>query len=484
MRIKKLYFSRTYNQWKGEPLFVEDGLENSCLYVRMLDVNFDEGSVNVVTAEFKDLNGYVHPVLAECDYAKKLAIFQIPLAILSNNGIYEVGFSISYNSKDKEGGYIKSAIQTFEIIDAIEVDNEAIIQDANYSILTALINQLAGYKVDTSIFPTREEMNKAIEDNVNKLSLKEVLNEVANNGYITLEKLNIILKNYITKFDSSGFAKQSDLNRYVTNIKYIQDLERYALKTSLNNFVVKESGKGLSTHDLTDALYKKLVDIDLNDIKVDLTGYATEKFVIDKILETQLKDIDLTIYAKKDELPKKLSDLINDMNYLTEIPSEYITESRLPKKLSELENDEGYIKEHQSLEEYARKTDLHNHSNKVVLDSITQEKINAWDTGANIDLSGYAEKTELHQHSNKTVLDSITQDNIDSWNAKTNEAINNELDEVNANITAVADDLDSMDGRVLYLEKQENKAPILSFNDNGDLVVTINGVSKIFTPKE
>ena len=71
MRIKKLYFSRTYNQWKGEPLFVEDGLENSCLYVRMLDVNFDEGAVNVVTAEFKDLNGYVHPVLAECDCAKK-----------------------------------------------------------------------------------------------------------------------------------------------------------------------------------------------------------------------------------------------------------------------------------------------------------------------------------------------------------------------------------------------------------------------------
>ena len=350
--------------------------------------------------------------------------------------------------------------------------------------MTALINQLAGYKVDTSIFPTREEMNKAIEDNVNKLSLNEVLNAVANNGYITLESLNTVLKNYITKFESSEFAKQSDLNRFVTNIKYIQDLERYALKTSLNNFVVKESGKGLSTHDLTDALYKKLVDIDLNDIKVDLTGYATEEFVINKILETQLKDIDLTIYAKKDELPKKLSDLINDTNFLTEIPSEYITESRLPKKISELENDEGYIKEHQSLEEYARKTELHNHSNKVVLDNITQEKINAWDTGANIDLSGYAEKTELHEHNNKSVLDNITQDNIDSWNAKTNEAINNELDEVNANITAVADDLDSMDGRVLYLEKQENKAPILSFNDNGDLVVTINGVSKIFTPKE
>ena len=100
------------------------------------------------------------------------------------------------------------------------------------------------------------------------------------------------------------------------------------------------------------------------------------------------------------------------------------------------------------------------------------------------DLNNKADKTELHEHSNKSVLDSITQDDIDNWNAKTNEAINNELDEANANITAVADDLDSMDERVLYLEKQENKAPILSFNDNGELVVTINGVSKIFTPKE
>ena len=172
------------------------------------------------------------------------------------------------------------------------------------------------------------------------------------------------------------------------------------------------------------------------------------------------------------------------MNYLTEIPNEYITEDRIPKKISELENDEGYIKEHQSLEEYAKKTDLHNHSNKDVLDSITQEKINNWETGANLDLSGYAEKTELHEHNNKSVLDSITQDDIENWNTKTKEAINNELDEVNANITAVADDLNSMDERVLYLEKQENKAPILSFNDNGDLVVTINGVSKTFTPKE
>ena len=33
-------------------------------------------------------------------------------------------------------------------------------------------------------------------------------------GFITLEQLNRILRNYLTKADGSGFAKQSDLNKY------------------------------------------------------------------------------------------------------------------------------------------------------------------------------------------------------------------------------------------------------------------------------
>lgn len=53
---------------------------------------------------------------------------------------------------------------------------------------------------------------------------------------------------------------------------------------------------------------------------VDLTGYATEEFVKNKIAEAELggKDVDLSGYAQKSELPTKVSQLENDSGYLTE----------------------------------------------------------------------------------------------------------------------------------------------------------------------
>ena len=92
-----------YDQWRGEPLYVEDGLDDDKLYIRIMDVeNYKRGSVNTITVDYKDLNGATYTILGECDYDKRLAIFDIPLSILSNNGIYEVGFSMTFNAKDKE----------------------------------------------------------------------------------------------------------------------------------------------------------------------------------------------------------------------------------------------------------------------------------------------------------------------------------------------------------------------------------------------
>lgn len=71
------------------------------------------------------------------------------------------------------------------------------------------------------------------------------------------------------------------------------------------------------------------------------------------------------------ELPTKISELINDNGYLTEIPSEYITEAELEEKK--------YLTEHQDISGKADKTELHNHSNKSVLDGITSDKVSEWD---------------------------------------------------------------------------------------------------------
>ena len=97
-------------------------------------------------------------------------------------------------------------------------------------------------------------------------------------------------------------------------------------------------------------------------------------------------------------------------------------------------------------------------------------------------------------------MDDITQaiisddrNNLSEFKTYSNSMIENRLLEVNADITEVSDNLSGVGNRVNYLEQRETyfteslnnikNLPQLSFNDNGELVVTINGVSKTFIPK-
>lgn len=347
MRIKKIYFNRLYNQWKGEPLYVEDGLRDDCLYVRIMDVKYEDGSINAVTADFKDLNGYSYSVLGETNYKKKLAIFKIPLSILSNNGIYEVGFSISYNSKDTDKNYKKTAIQTFEIVDAIESDDEAIKNDPKYPILTDLINQLANYKIDMTAYPKKEEVSEMIDLKLDDFPIDKIIEKIRKDGYITQDKVNEILRDYVKKFDLGGYAKRTDLNKYITYITFNNTLDRYILKKTVeDNYVLKESGKQLSTHDFTDELYNKLIGIDINNIEVDLHEYQK---IVDNNLDTDSKEI---------------TKAINEVN------------KKIPTKTSQLNNDSDYIV----------RNELHNHDNIDVLNNITSIDINKWNNKS--DFSG------------------------------------------------------------------------------------------------
>ena len=134
-----------------------------------------------------------------------------------------------------------------------------------------------------------------------------------------------------------------------------------------------------------------------------IKGLATENYVKSEIAKAQLggedSEIDLSSYATKDdlstkadktELPTKISELINDTNFISGIPSEYITELELDSK--------GYV-----TEQYVK-----NEISKAQLE------------GEDIDLSAYALKTELHNHNNKTILDEITSDKVNEWNNKSN----------------------------------------------------------------
>ena len=66
-------------------------------------------------------------------------------------------------------------------------------------------------------------------------------------------------------------------------------------------------------------------------------------------------------YAKTTDIPTKTSELTNDSNFLTSIPSEYVTETEL--------NAKGYLTEHQSLEDYAKTTDIPTKTSELTNDS-------------------------------------------------------------------------------------------------------------------
>ena len=100
--------------------------------------------------------------------------------------------------------------------------------------------------------------------------------------------------------------------------------------------------------DLGNYYTKTEVDEKIANVNVDLTGYATETYVQEQI--DAIPEPDLSDYALKTDIPKKVSDLTNDARYITSIPDEYVTEAELDAK--------GYLTEHQSLAEYALKTEI------------------------------------------------------------------------------------------------------------------------------
>ena len=97
----------------------------------------------------------------------------------------------------------------------------------------------------------------------------------------------------------------------------------------------------------------------------DLTGYATETYVDNKV-----SGIDLSGYALKTEIPTvptNVSAFNNDVGYLTEIPTEYVTETEL--------NAKGYLTEHQSLANYSTTEEMNNaisnHHDSTKQDTLT-----------------------------------------------------------------------------------------------------------------
>lgn len=160
------------------------------------------------------------------------------------------------------------------------------------------------------------------------------------------------------------------------------DLSNYATKDELHEHTNKTILDELTEEMVSNWNNKSEFDGDYNNLTnkpniPSIEGLASEDYV-NTYVEEAIKDIpkeeiDLSGYALKTDIPTvptKLSEFTNDSNFISEIPSEYITETELEEKK--------YLTEHQDLSNYATKNELHNHTNKTVLDIITEEMVSNW----------------------------------------------------------------------------------------------------------
>ena len=208
-----------------------------------------------------------------------------------------------------------------------------------------------------------------------------------------------------------------------------------------------------------------IIENEIEDLKqsggsshVDLSDYATKNELNSHTSNTTYHitsaersswnnksnfDGDYNSLINKPTIPTKVSELTNDSNFLTSIPSEYVTETELSSK--------GYLTQHQSLEGlateeyvknkitevklevedidlsgYAVKSDLEKKVDKVEGKSLISDSEivrlatvkNYDDTEIRNTLNNKANTSELHSHTNKSVLDNITSSKVNEWNNK------------------------------------------------------------------
>ena len=161
-------------------------------------------------------------------------------------------------------------------------------------------------------------------------------------GYVTVVELNnkgfitSIPKEYITEEDLNGRnyatvdsveAKQ-DVLVVGQNIKTINGKSILGAGNIQINANAEVDLSGYYTKSEVDEI---VGNIELPTPEVDLTGYATEQWVKDKYVPKSTYNIDLTqnrLLAKLDAVS-----WVTEQGYLTEIPSEYVTETELETRL-------------------------------------------------------------------------------------------------------------------------------------------------------
>lgn len=262
---------------------------------------------------------------------------------------------------------------------------------------------------------------------------REDIEALQNAGHATEEYVDEAIA-AIPKPDYTGLATEAYVDNAIDNIPEV-DLSKHALKSELPTKVsqLQNDSKFITREEVPEtdlSAYAKKSEIpDVSDFITSIPSeYITESELNAKGYLTQHQDIsgkadknhthteyltehqDISHLAPKSSIPTKVSQLANDSNYLTSIPSTYITEAELEAK--------NYLTEHQSLAAYATKTyvdntvadsqpnlssyakksdipDVSDFISEIPSEYVTDSELAAKGYLVEADLSEYAKKSEL-----------------------------------------------------------------------------------------
>jgi hypothetical protein len=278
--------------------------------------------------------------------------------------------------------------------------------------VTEQINELE--KIESSeIEPTNEMISLWIntsEDESTNVIARINDDTVASNTTWSSEKINASItsggSNGDGNVDLSDYALKTDLHNHnnksvldnITSTKVSEWNNKSTFSGNYNDLTNKPTIPTVPTNISSftnDSGYITSIPSEyITDSELTAKGYATENYVTTAIDNAQLsggsgETVDMTKYALKTDIPTKTSELTNDSEFITEIPTEYITETEL--------NNKGYLTEHQSLENYALKSEIPtNYLTSIPSEYVTETELTAKGyITEHQDLSDYALKSEI-----------------------------------------------------------------------------------------
>lgn len=266
---------------------------------------------------------------------------------------------------------VQGALENIAFDDKQVVENTAAIQSLNESVssiedgLQSIENNLDGAL--GGIEELIDDVSQLSEQIATKADGKHnhTLSDISDYAPVDLspyaQKDWVEEQQYLTEHQSlEGYAKVSDIP---TNVSAFINDAGYAKSSDVNE---KLENKAHKSHSHSDYALRTEIPKKVSDLTND-SQFVTEFSLQNKGFLTEHQSLDG--YAKSIEIPTKVSQLTNDSGYLTSVPDEYVTAAELAAKkyLSVIPSEyitsdeldaKGYLTRHQSLDGYAKLTDL------------------------------------------------------------------------------------------------------------------------------